>query len=158
MPDVPLDPFEPVPATDNDLVDLLEQVEVHYRFSVALAPALGLPPFYPLGNGVDYILAVAQDEQIVIDVRGGAKQLEHGFQLALVIGCMLPSAGSPARVVDVPSPARRSRISEGRAVSGGGDRHEWAFHKADARAKTLPVCHLRRPLPVCCPGTPTNLS
>ena len=121
MADMALDPFEPVSAAHERLVELLQELEVHHGLAVCLAPALALPPGHPLRHRVDDVLAVAEHEELVVDVRRRAEELEHRLQLAHVVGRVLPSAGRPAVVVDVPRPAGRAGVSEGRTVGGGDD-------------------------------------
>ena len=116
-----LHPLEPVPAAREHLVEALQQLDVHHRLAVGLAPALALPPGHPLGDRVDHVLAVAEHVQLVVEVRGRAEELEHGGQLGLVVGGVRPAARRPARVVDVPGPARGAGVSESRSVGGGDD-------------------------------------
>ena len=121
VPDVALHPLEPVPAARQHLVEALQQLDVHHRLAVGLAPALALPPGHPLGDRVDHVLAVAEHVQLVVEVRGRAEELEHGGQLGLVVGGVRPAARRPARVVDVPGPARGAGVSKSRSVGGGDD-------------------------------------
>ena len=121
VPDVAPHPLESVAATGERLVELLEQLDVHDGLAVGLAPALALPPGHPLRDRVDHVLAVAEHEQLVVEVRGRAEELEHGRQLGLVVRGVRPAAGRPAVVVDVPGPARGAGVSESRSVGGGGD-------------------------------------
>jgi hypothetical protein len=109
---VALDPLEAVGAADERLVDLLEQLDVHHGLAVGLAPSLALPARHPLGDAVDHVLAVAQDEQVVGQVGRRAEELQHGHELALVVGGVLPAARRPAVVVDVPRPAGRTGVAE----------------------------------------------
>jgi hypothetical protein len=125
---VTLDPFEAVLSPRDRLVDLHQQLKVEDGLAVALAPALRLPPAHPLRHGVDHVLAVAQHEELVVEVLRRPEQLEHRFELALVVGGVRPAAGAPARFVDVPGPAGRAGVAEGGAVGGSGD-HEWGLSK-----------------------------
>src|SRR5680860_1583236 len=109
---VALDPLEAIPAPGDRLVDLHEQLEVQNGLAVALAPALRLPPAHPLRDGVDHVLAIAQHEEFLVEVRRRPEQLEDRLELALIVGGVRPSAGTPARVVDVPGPAGRTGIAE----------------------------------------------
>src|SRR5207245_2921260 len=72
---------------------------------------------------VDDVLAVAEHEEVVVGARGGAEELEHGFQLAHVVGAVLPPTGGPVLVVDVPGPPGRPGVAEGGSVGRCGDRH-----------------------------------
>src|SRR6185312_14375298 len=120
---VPAHPLESVAAPGDRLVDLLEQLDVLHGLAVALAPALFLPAGHPLGHRIDDVLAVAEDEQVFARVVRGAEQFEHRRELALVVGRAWPATRGPVVFVDVPRPARRARVAEGRAVCGCGDRH-----------------------------------
>ena len=141
---VPLDPLEAVGAPHDRRVDLLEDLHVHHGLAVGLAPPLRLPAPHPLRHAVDDVLAVAEDQEVVVDVSGRVEQLEHRLQLALIIGRVLPAAGVPVGVVDVPGPAGRARVAEGRAVGGSGD-HGEPFVPARRQGSPQSASLLRRP-------------
>ena len=51
------------------------------------------------------------------------KQLQHGHQLALVVGAVRPAAGLPAVLIHVPGPACGAGISQCGTISGSNNRH-----------------------------------
>jgi hypothetical protein len=118
---VPLDPFERDPASGEGCVDGLEEVDVLHGLAVGLLPALALPTGHPLGDRVDDVLRVAQDEEVVLRVGGLLQQVEDGLELAHVVGAVRPPSGVPALAVDEPCPARGSGIGQGGAVGGSDD-------------------------------------
>src|SRR5699024_1259090 len=124
VPGVALDPFELPAAPGERTVDGLHQLDVQDRLAVLLAPALAPPARHRLGDGVDDVLAVAQDQQVLVGVDGGGlEQVEHRFQLAHVVGAVRPAARAPGVLVDVPGPARGTGVAEGGAVGGCSDAH-----------------------------------
>src|SRR5699024_1802107 len=124
MAGMPLDPLELDAATGERAIDVLEQIDVQHGLAVLLAPALALPSRHPLRDRVDHVLAVAQDQQVLVGVLGGGlEQVEHGLQLAHVVGAVGPAARAPGVLVDVPGPAGRPGIAEGGAVGGCSDAH-----------------------------------
>src|SRR5699024_4801992 len=97
MAGMPLDPLELDAATGERAIDVLEQIDVQHGLAVLLAPALALPSRHPLRDRVDHVLAVAQDQQVLVGVLGGGlEQVEHGLQLAHVVGAV---GQPPARQV-----------------------------------------------------------
>ncbi|MPM59543.1 hypothetical protein SDC9_106387 [bioreactor metagenome] len=124
MPRVTLHPLEADVAAHQSLVQGLQQILVEHGLAVGLFPALPFPAGHPLGDGIDDVLAVAQDlQRLVRQMCGRAQQIEHRVQLALVVRAFRPAPGVPVIVVDVPRPARRTGVRQGRTVCGCDD-HE----------------------------------
>src|SRR5699024_1380248 len=121
---VTLDPFEFDFTSAQRDVEELEQVLVEDVLAIGLLPSSPLPAGHPLRQGVDDVLGVAEDLEVLTAVRCRPEEVGHGHEFAAVVRRVLPAAGVPAAVVDVPGAPGRARVSERGAVRGSDDR-QW---------------------------------
>ena len=123
MPHVPAHPFEAHGAPCQIGIEGLHEVIIEDRLAIGLAPPPLLPAVAPLGQGVDDVLRVRLDQQVLTGTGGGAQKLEDGGELTAVIRRLRPAARRPAVLVHIPGPTGGSGIPERGAVRGGDDRH-----------------------------------
>src|SRR5699024_1088691 len=119
------------------------EVLVEDVLAIGLLPSPALPPRHPLRARVDHVLRVTVYLQVVAAVGGRTQQVEHGHELSPVVRRVLPSAGAPALVVDVPGPPGRARVAERGTVRGSDDRQWFSL---DSR---IPFCHASAAVPAC---------
>lgn len=102
---VALDPLEADPAPGHGGIERLHDLDVEDRLAVALLPPLALPPGHPLGDGVDDVLAVAVDDEVVVGARRLLEQVEDGREARPGCWCRGASRRLPS------APRRRTRPS-----------------------------------------------
>ena len=66
-----LDPLEFDLAACQCGVEEFEEVPIEDFLPVGLLPALAFPPGHPFGQGVDHVLGVAEDLELLIGIGGG---------------------------------------------------------------------------------------
>ena len=124
VPRMPLHPREAHLPAPQLRIQLAHQIRVQHRLAVTLFPAALLPARHPLRQRIDDVLGIAQNVQLLAGaVLGGQQQVQHGHQLALVVGALWPAARMPAGLVDEPGPAGGAGVTQGGAVCCCGNSH-----------------------------------
>src|SRR5690606_26969889 len=104
-------------------VKLFKEITVHNWFAVGFFPAFTFPAGKPLRQCIDHILRIALDEERLVCGSGLLEKRKDSHEFCLIIGGMIPAPSSPPRIVDIPSPACSSRVSECRSICGSNERH-----------------------------------